>query len=95
MKIRGGPRPLPAPAADAHTHLKGTLHQEPRTKSEDLFMEKYLFRKNAIFSENFSPISCENFVPGPHLALITTCLLTSIITSKNCMVGESWNVFTI
>jgi len=41
-------------------YLKGTLHQEPRVKSEDLFMDKYPFSKKLpIFSENFSPISCE------------------------------------
>jgi len=29
-------------------HLKGTLHQEPRVKSEDLFMEKYPFREKCL-----------------------------------------------
>jgi len=49
------------------------MHQEPRVKSEDLFMEKYPFpEKIPISLENFSPISCEKTLyPGPHLALIT------------------------
>jgi len=50
-------------------HLKGTLHQEPHIKSEDLFMEKRLFPEKCLSWENFSPISCEKTLyPGPHLA---------------------------
>jgi len=30
-------------------HLKGTLHQEPHIKSEDLFMEEHPFLENCLY----------------------------------------------
>jgi len=39
-----------------HAHrayFKGTLHQEPRIKSEDLFMEKYPFPENSYLFKRF------------------------------------------
>jgi len=45
----------------------------------------------SIFVENFSAFSCEkNFVPSPHLALITPSA-----QQRTKMVGESWIAFTI
>jgi len=49
----------------------------------------YLFRK---FYPNFL---LKNFLPRSSLGLNHPRLSTSISTSKNYMVGESWNVFTI
>jgi len=39
---------------------QGTLHQEPRVKTEDLFFgETPIFEKMPTFSENFRPFLCE------------------------------------
>jgi len=56
----------------------GTLHQEPHIKSEDLYFgETSIFGKMPTVLENFSPFSCENFIPKSPLGLNHPCLLTS------------------
>jgi len=65
--------------------LKGTLYQEPRVKSEDLFfLEKHPFRENAYLYKKFQGIFVrKNFVLRFLLVLIHPCFLTSTSATKN------------
>jgi len=66
-----------------HT-LKGTLHQELRVKSEDLFLENTHFRKNAYLFRKFQAIFVrKNLVLASYLFLITPVSTKRVLVEKH------------
>jgi len=98
VRVRGSTEHAP------RAHLKGTMHQDPRGKSNNLFMEKYTFPEKCLtFYKISAQFLAKNFVPirspiglnhkSPQLALISR----QSVHQRSTMVGvgEGWIVFTI